>query len=195
MLGVDGAETMLDKARTATRIAVSSKGIFDLDSVGGTGSDYSNAALHWVTNHETLFPRLLACWRQEACWRCKCRRCTTPRFARCKTKSHAKAHGRVTSTMPDSPRAPARRAYYDMIRPRVVSLNIWQTTYLHVLTGEDAVTEWAAEVVSAIPRRASAGSEGGIPRRLFGGVAATLSAAAGRHDAAAIQAFIFVARI
>ena len=34
--------------------------------------------------------------------------------------------------------------YYDVIRPRVASLDIWQTTYLHVLTGEDAVTEWAA---------------------------------------------------
>ena len=34
--------------------------------------------------------------------------------------------------------------YYDIIRPLVASLDIWVTTYLHVLTGEDAVTEWAA---------------------------------------------------
>ena len=34
--------------------------------------------------------------------------------------------------------------YYDIIRPLVASLDIWVTTYLHVLTGENAVTEWAA---------------------------------------------------
>jgi trans-aconitate 2-methyltransferase len=34
--------------------------------------------------------------------------------------------------------------YYDVIRPCVASLDLWETTYLHVLTGEDAVTEWAA---------------------------------------------------
>ena len=33
--------------------------------------------------------------------------------------------------------------YYDVIRPLVGSLDIWTTTYLHVLTGEDAVVEWA----------------------------------------------------
>jgi trans-aconitate 2-methyltransferase len=31
-----------------------------------------------------------------------------------------------------------------VIRPLVASLDIWNTTYLHVRTGEDAVTEWAA---------------------------------------------------
>ena len=35
-------------------------------------------------------------------------------------------------------------SYYDVVRPLVASLDIWETTYLHVLTGENAVTEWAA---------------------------------------------------
>jgi trans-aconitate 2-methyltransferase len=39
---------------------------------------------------------------------------------------------------------PPVETYYDVIRPLVASLDIWQTTYLHVLTGPDAVTEWAA---------------------------------------------------
>jgi len=34
--------------------------------------------------------------------------------------------------------------YYDLLRPLVTALDLWETTYLHVLTGEDAVTEWAA---------------------------------------------------
>jgi trans-aconitate 2-methyltransferase len=34
--------------------------------------------------------------------------------------------------------------YYDLLRPHVATLDMWQTTYLHVLQGEDAVTEWAS---------------------------------------------------
>ena len=40
-------------------------------------------------------------------------------------------------------RLPPIETYYDVIRPRVASLDLWETTYLHVLSGEDAVTEWA----------------------------------------------------
>ena len=41
----------------------------------------------------------------------------------------------------------AVEAYYDLIRPRVASLDIWQTTYLHVLTGDDA---WARKARSRL---------------------------------------------
>jgi trans-aconitate 2-methyltransferase len=34
--------------------------------------------------------------------------------------------------------------YWDILRPHVASLEIWETIYLHVLTGPDAVGEWAA---------------------------------------------------
>jgi trans-aconitate 2-methyltransferase len=34
--------------------------------------------------------------------------------------------------------------YWDLLRPRAAALDIWETTYLHPLTGEDAVVEWAA---------------------------------------------------
>ena len=34
--------------------------------------------------------------------------------------------------------------YWDLLRPISAALDIWETTYLHVLTGEDAVTQWAS---------------------------------------------------
>jgi trans-aconitate 2-methyltransferase len=34
--------------------------------------------------------------------------------------------------------------YWDLLRPLTASLDIWETVYLHPLTGEDAVVEWAA---------------------------------------------------
>jgi len=34
--------------------------------------------------------------------------------------------------------------YWDLLRPHVASLELWQTTYMHALGGENAVLEWAA---------------------------------------------------
>ena len=34
--------------------------------------------------------------------------------------------------------------YWDLLRPHVASLDLWQTTYMHALSGENAVMEWAA---------------------------------------------------
>ncbi len=34
--------------------------------------------------------------------------------------------------------------YWDLLRPHVASLEMWQTTYMHSLSGENAVTEWAS---------------------------------------------------
>ena len=147
VLGVDGAETMLAKARTAAPGCRFEQADFSTWAPKSNQPDliFSNAALHWVTNHETLFPRLL---------------------------SLLAPHGVLAIQMPSMHDAPLRalqnevaregpwsrylddtgyarallpvETYYDVIRPLVASLDIWQTTYLHVLSGEDAVTEWAA---------------------------------------------------
>jgi len=34
--------------------------------------------------------------------------------------------------------------YWDMLRHQVESLEMWQTTYMHALQGENAVMEWAS---------------------------------------------------
>jgi trans-aconitate 2-methyltransferase len=34
--------------------------------------------------------------------------------------------------------------YWDLLHPRAASLDMWQTTYMQALRGENAVTEWAA---------------------------------------------------
>jgi trans-aconitate 2-methyltransferase len=146
VLGVDGAETMLEKARLAVPDCRFEQGDFATWAPKSPPDlIFSNAALHWVTNHETLFPRLL---------------------------SLLAPHGVLAVQMPSMHDAPLRalqnevarqgpwsrylddagyargllpvETYYDIIRPRVTALNMWETTYLHVLTGENAVTEWAA---------------------------------------------------
>ena len=146
VLGIDGSPDMLAKARGAAPECRFETGDFNIwEPATPPDLIYSNAALHWVTGHETLFPRLL------------------------KTLSPG---GVLAIQMPSMHDAPLRAlqnevaaagpwaphladagfargllstgTYYDILRPVAARLDMWETTFLHVLQGENAVTEWAA---------------------------------------------------
>ena len=81
-------------------------------------------------------------------------RCTTRRCADCRWSLPASGpwaeHLRGVASAPDilSP-----MEYWDLLRPHVASLDMWQTTYMHALSGENAVMEWASgSSLRAIPR-------------------------------------------
>lgn len=146
ILGVDGSNEMLAKARETAPGCRFVQGDFSTwtpemppDLI------YSNAALHWVTQHETLFPRLVSLLAAEGVLAVQMPAMhDAPLRA---LQNEIAAHG---------PWAPALRgtdfargiltagAYYDLLRPLVTRLDLWETTYLHVLQGNDAVVEWAA---------------------------------------------------
>ncbi|MGD0434023.1 MAG: trans-aconitate 2-methyltransferase [Acetobacteraceae bacterium] len=146
VLGVDGAETMLAKARAAVPDCRFEQGDF-ATWAAAVAPDliFSNAALHWVTNHETLFPRLLSLLTPNGVLAVQMPSMhDAPLRA---LQNEVARQGPWSRHLDDAGYARALlpvETYYDVIRPRVASLDIWQTTYLHVLTGEDAVTEWAA---------------------------------------------------
>jgi trans-aconitate 2-methyltransferase len=104
---------------------------------------FSNAALHWLPDHAALFPRLamqlasggvLAC-QMPVSWR-------------------APQHTALRETAADGPWAEALagvdgvkpllepEGYYDALAPLCASVELWTTTYLHVLDGDDPVVEW-----------------------------------------------------
>jgi len=104
---------------------------------------FSNAALHWLDGHATLFPYLLA---QLA-----------PRGTLAVQIPHnhyAASHAAMAETVEAGPwaarlRPLARRFpvedpdfYYDVLAPLTASLDIWETEYLHVLDGDDPVVKW-----------------------------------------------------
>ncbi len=146
VLGVDGSESMLAKARSAAPGCRFQQGDFATWQPA-TPPDliYSNAALHWVTSHETLFPRLMSLLQpggvlavqMPAMHNAPLRRLQNEVAGREPWVSHLGEAGYARGLL-------ATGEYYDLIRPLVTSLDIWETTYLHVLTGEDAVVEWAA---------------------------------------------------
>lgn len=61
VLGIDNSDNMLDKARsTYPQLTFSQCTIpDDLDSIGSFDLIFSNACLHWIPNHHSLFPKLM----------------------------------------------------------------------------------------------------------------------------------------
>lgn len=147
LTGVDNDPAMLAKARTdypgeqwierdiAAWVDGSSGNEFDLV--------FTNAALHWLSDHAALFPKILGKLAHGGKFACQMPR----NFA-------APSHRLLRATMKESPwrdrlaehadwePVAEPSAYYDWLRPHSSTLDIWETEYLHVLSGEDAVLEW-----------------------------------------------------
>lgn len=145
ILGVDGSEAMLARAREAAPgcrfLAADIAGF-----VAARNPDliFSNAALHWLADHRRLFPRLISLLApggvlavqmpamDEAPFRTLQRQ-----VARNGPWAEALSGiGRVQPILSPTD-------YWELLRPLAQSLELWETTYLHVLTGPDAVLQWA----------------------------------------------------
>jgi trans-aconitate 2-methyltransferase len=146
VIGVDGSEAMLTKAREEApgcQFVLSDLATW----VPDTAPDliFSNAALHWVTAHETLFPRLASLLKPGGVLAIQMPAMHDAAFRA--LQNEVAAHGPWASHLRDASYARGiltAAAYYDLLRPLVTELNLWETTYLHVLQGEDPVVEWAA---------------------------------------------------
>ncbi|HME28029.1 MAG TPA: methyltransferase domain-containing protein [Acetobacteraceae bacterium] len=144
--GVDGSAAMLETARaTVQGCRFEQADFFRWQPAEPPDLIFSNAALHWVDGHPTLFPRLLSflapvgvlAVQMPAMHDTPLRRIPYELAA---TEPWAEYLSGVTS----APAILSPMEYWDLLRPYVASLELWQTTYMHALRGENAVTEWAA---------------------------------------------------
>jgi trans-aconitate 2-methyltransferase len=147
ILGVDGSAAMLEKARLAVPDSRFIEGDFSHWSPEDAAPDliYSNAALHWVGGHETLFPRLAALLAPGGVLAVQMPAMHDAPLRR--LQYTVAGHGPWASTLRGVGSAPPvlePGAYWDLLRPHVAALDIWETIYLHALQGEDAVGEWAS---------------------------------------------------
>jgi trans-aconitate 2-methyltransferase len=110
---------------------------------------YSNATLHWVVGHHSLFPQLIEFLKPGGCL-----------AVQMPLSWPAPSHRLMRETLADggpdgSPlgteelrQAVARKwvedaeVYYDLLAAHSSSLDIWETEYLQVLEGKDSVLEW-----------------------------------------------------
>ncbi|MBV9859114.1 MAG: methyltransferase domain-containing protein [Alphaproteobacteria bacterium] len=104
---------------------------------------YSNAALHWLGDHQRLFPALLAALAPGGTLAVQMPR----NFAAPSHTSMAEAarrgpwRERLEPLLRPAP-VGGPDFYFDLLAPAAASLDIWETEYLQVLEGEHPVAEW-----------------------------------------------------
>ena len=105
---------------------------------------FSNATLHWIADHRALLPRLMLHVASDGALAFQ-----VPR------NFDAPSHVLMREVANNGPwkakLANAREVnvlapedYFDILAPLTKSLDIWETTYLHVLEGDDPVLTWVS---------------------------------------------------
>jgi trans-aconitate 2-methyltransferase len=144
--GVDGSEAMLAKARAAVPECR-----FDLADIAGWAPAeapdviFSNVALHWLGDHAALFPRLLRVLTPGGVLAVQ-----MPAMHEAPLRAlqyEVAANGPWAERLVGIGSAPpilAPGAYWDLLRKEAAAMDLWETMYWHVLSGEDAAAQWAA---------------------------------------------------
>jgi trans-aconitate 2-methyltransferase len=104
---------------------------------------FSNAALQWVDGHETLIPRLASALSEGGVLACQIpiAHDSDWHLALRDLARDAVWANWFAKVQPARPVAGATR-FYDWLAPTCAEIDIWTTTYVHVLEGEDPAVEW-----------------------------------------------------
>jgi trans-aconitate 2-methyltransferase len=104
---------------------------------------FTNAALQWLPDHAALFPRLAATLAPGGVFACQM-----------PTAYETRHHQILRETAADGPWSPLTAGarlinptpplddYYGWLAPLCPGIDLWTTTYLHALEGEDPVVDW-----------------------------------------------------
>jgi trans-aconitate 2-methyltransferase len=141
--GVDASPEMLAKARAIAGITWQQSDLARWRADAPADLVYSNAAFHWLDDHATLFPHLLAQVRPGGFLAVQMPRQhlnPTHRILFALAREPAWADAAVPALRENPVEAPGQ--YYEWLNRDAAALDIWEVEYLHVLEGEDAVLNW-----------------------------------------------------
>ncbi len=144
VMGVDGSPEMLARARAQRQdIQWQHADLETWQPDGPCDLLYSNAALHWLDNHDALFPRLVSLLKPGGVLAVQ----MPENFS---APSHTSIAEVVRSRPWQAKLGPRLRenptlapsVYFGLLSGRVSSIDMWETSYHHVLQGENPVVEW-----------------------------------------------------
>jgi len=141
--GLDNSPDMLAKARKIAGIGWVERDLEGWSPPAPADLLFSNAVLHWVPSHAALFAHLM---RQLAPGGILAVQMPRNFAARSHTALYETAREAPWATALEPLLAPTPvaepRDYYDWLEPHAATVDVWETEYLQVLTGDDAVVEW-----------------------------------------------------
>ena len=144
VLGLDSSPEMLDTARQSDGAVTWIEGdITAWAPPEPADLVFANASLHWVGDHDRLFPALAASLAPGGVLAVQMPRnfdepthAVLSQVARRERWSPRVGH-RAGWRPVDEP-----ANYFDRLAPACTTVDVWETSYLHVLSGEDAAAQW-----------------------------------------------------
>jgi trans-aconitate 2-methyltransferase len=142
--GVDGSPEMLERAHSEDPgIEWIEADLNDWRPETPADLVYSNAALHWLNNHDALFPQLMKHIAPGGYLAVQMPRNWLAPSHTCITEAVQDGPWRETLEpflRPAPSHAPS--VYYDLLASETNSLAIWETEYCQILEGENPVAEF-----------------------------------------------------
>ena len=142
--GVDASESMLERTRSLDAdVSWQHSDLNTWEPSAPTDLLFSNAVFHWLDDHHTLFPRLMSklapggilAVQMPLNWRAPTHRLIA------ETVRGGPWRERLEPQLREFPVLEAQD-YYDLLSIQASSIDMWETTYYHILEGQDPVVEW-----------------------------------------------------
>jgi trans-aconitate 2-methyltransferase len=145
VFGIDSSEDMIIAARKRMpHASFAVQDVLDWRESGPYDVILANAVLQWVPHHEVLIPALIQKLRPGGAL-----------ALQMPDNLEEPAHRLMRATAADGPWAAKLAAamearatlagagwYHELLKPRAVRVDLWRTTYFHVLSGAAAIVEW-----------------------------------------------------
>ncbi len=142
--GVDASADMLAKAaKSDSNIDWLEADVTSWSPPGPADVIFSNAALHWLNDHQLLFPRLLSMLGSGGVLAVQMPR-NHQAYSHTLMADTARAGPWADVLAPVLREAPVATPefYYDLLSSNAQSLDIWESEYAQILEGKDPVLAW-----------------------------------------------------
>lgn len=143
--GIDSSAAMLAKARIeAPAVAFEQADIARWSPPVPADLLFTNATLHWLDDHATLLPRLAAQLAPGGVLAIQMpdNRTSASHLLMDEAAATGPWHEALARIRPVYSSMQSPDAYYRILAPVVRQFDIWETTYLHILEGDNPVVEW-----------------------------------------------------
>ena len=142
--GVDSSESMLERTRSLEAgISWQHSDLNAWEPSAPADLLFSNAVFHWLDDHHALFPRLMTklapggilAVQMPLNWRAPTHRLIAETVRGGPWRERLEPHVREFPVLEG-------QEYYDLLSGQSSSIDMWETTYYHILEGQDPVVEW-----------------------------------------------------